>query len=962
MKKYIYYIFSLLFLTISACTGMEEFDETIPGDDAVIFSLRTTAGVVTRSEDTSVEEKMAKIDVFFVTEGGVVYYHEQVLNEESDPVYKQGEFTLIKRRSEFTANAKYYVYVIANAKADISNVQSLDALQALTQEDDDLHLSGLVDGAPSLFLMDGFANITGAQSASPVAVVINDGVAQNKTYLTGVLRRAAAKIILNITQGDNVEFKERIPTEGVLLGEALYSFYQLPVSTLVLTPDGSSWHNSTKVTTDDQRINGKTFTWTYVDGKPHIQIIGYAYANDWGDTEITKETSMLLNIPMLWDHDNDDSTDPESRPNSWFKVPLSKENKFDRNTCYQINIKINAVGAQDKSSVIELQDIEYVTQDWVTHTVTVGQNDSNPEYLMLNTDLVQIYNENVDATSLTFSSSSYIKSITLKDVYKQNSDGSFTKDTDSHKAYYVNKFGVTTELGSSIVSTISAVAEPGKLNGGITITSPIVPATQTEINQQIAALVKPVAPTVTPPVAPQEPEGKPVEPTPVANPGPQPAEPDPEDYEGTYNNFQYRYQDGKWQRKGFGPGSKWSVSDPPPAYTNAINAYNEYPTKKTAYDQYLKDKAAYDTALEGWMSTSQYAEYVSLLAEYNLELQAYETIINAYQTELDAYNAAVDAIRAAAEGEETHYNTIRYLEFEVENMTGQKATFRVMQYPVIYVTNQQGYYSYRDDFNSHYKYKGDGNVRIRLSSSSNNNFAWDGGYDYSGTAGTGNGNNWQNYFWQSKVVSSYNSTTGKSTTSFYSWGDTNGAMANIGGNCETDANARMYHVRVMSTSPEYTVGIPKLDAEGYTLSSEDNAKLVSPSFMIASRLGAIYSTYGGLQQVVDTQDSDNNGVPDRREIFNEHCKNYVEVYFEDADGDHTWDQGEREVHYDDWRLPTEAEIKIIISLQGTATESAPAIDYLLNGRYYMSASGPVYNSKANQSGNESAIRCIRDAY
>lgn len=792
MKKYIYYIFSLLFLTISACTGMEEFDETIPGDDAVIFSLRTTAGVVTRSEDTSVEEKMAKIDVFFVTEGGSVYYHEQVLNEESDPVYKQGEFTLIKRRSEFTANAKYYVYVIANAKADISNVQSLDALQALTQEDDDLHLSGLVDGAPSVFLMDGFANITGAQSASPVAVVINDGVAQNKTYLTGVLRRAAAKIILNITQGDNVEFKERIPTEGVLLGEALYSFYQLPVSTLVLTPDGSSWHNSTKVTTDDQRINNKTFTWTYVDGKPHIQIIGYAYANDWGDTEITKETSMLLNIPMLWDHDNDDSTDPESRPNSWFKVPLSKENKFDRNTCYQINIRINAVGAQDKISVIELQDIEYVTQEWITHTVTVGQNDSNPEYLMLNTDLVQIYNENVDATSLTFSSSSYIKSITLKDVYKQNSDGSFTKDTDSHKAYYINKFGVTTELGLNIVSTISAVAEQNKLNGGITITSPI---------------------------------------------------------------------------------------------------------------------------------------------------------------------------KGSDESEDTHYNTIRYLEFEVENMTGQKATFRVMQYPVIYVTNQQGYYSYRDDFNSHYKYKGDGNVRIKLSSRRNNRFEWNGGYDYNGTAGTGNDRDyWKRYFWQSKVVSSYNSTTGKSTTSFYSWGNTNGAMATIGGECESDANARMYHVRVMATSPEYTVGIPKLDAEGYTLSSEDNAKLVSPSFMIASRLGAIYSTYGGLQQVIDTQDSDNNGVPDRREIFNEHCKNYVEVYFEDADGDHTWDQGEREVHYDDWRLPTEAEIQIIISLQGTATESAPAIDYLLNGRYYMSASGPVYNSKATNEGDESAIRCIRDAY
>ena len=834
MKKYIYYIFSLLFLTISACTGMEEFDETIPGDDAVIFSLRTTAGVVTRSEDTSVEEKMAKIDVFFVTEGGSVYYHEQVLNEEADPVYKQGEFTLIKRRSEFTANAKYYVYVIANAKADISNVQSLDALQALTQEDDDLHLSGLVDGAPSLFLMDGFANITGAQSASPVAVVINDGVAQNKTYLTGVLRRAAAKIILNITQGDNVQFKERIPTEGVLLGEALYSFYQLPVSTLVLTPDGSSWHNSTKVTTDDQRINGKTFTWTYVDGKPHIQIIGYAYANDWGDTEITKETSMLLNIPMLWDHDNDDSTDPESRPNSWFKVPLSKENKFDRNTCYQINIKINAVGAQDKSSVIELQDIEYVTQDWIPRKVTVGQNDSNPEYLMLNTDLVQIYNENVDATSLTFSSSSYIKSITLKDVYKQNSDGSFTKESDNHKAYYINKFGVTTDLGSNIVSTISAVAEPGKLNGGITITSPI---------------------------------------------------------------------------------------------------------------------------------------------------------------------------KGSDESEDTHYDTIRYLEFEVINETGQTATFRVMQYPVIYVVNQQGYYSYRDDFIAT-----DGTV-VHFQNIKANYFTT--AYWHGYKLQIKNGNNWSdveddtryetiyrynnNYYALSgnataQIVSQYGpefTKDGKEYRKYYNeFGNLNTVFTsdvvrsvytsgnNIGKanldqyqyqinnnrdgwdyyDSKDPGNQRMYHVRVTSTSGQYTVGRPRIidddgnltnDVErGHTDDSEDNSLLVSPSFMIASQLGVTSPV--------------NSASESNYERAVAQCKNYVETYFVDLDNDNQWDQGEEVIHYHDWRLPTAAEIAIIANLQA---KTNGAVDVVLAGQYYFCASpSKAVPGLANYTSSGYFIRCIRDAY
>ena len=123
--------------------------------------------------------------------------------------------------------------------------------------------------------------------------------------------------------------------------------------------------------------------------------------------------------------------------------------------------------------------------------------------------------------------------------------------------------------------------------------------------------------------------------------------------------------------------------------------------------------------------------------------------------------------------------------------------------------------------------------------------------------------------------------------------------------------------------------------------------------MIASRLGSIYTTYGNLGNINDTKDSNRNGIPDRREIFNIHCENYVEVY-KNKNGE--------AVVLDNWRLPTEAELKIIETLQGGKNDNADAIDYLLNGQYYMSASGPVKNNKADVKGNESAIRCVRDAY
>ena len=83
----------------------------------------------------------------------------------------------------------------------------------------------------------------------------------------------------------------------------------------------------------------------------------------------------------------------------------------------------------------------------------------------------------------------------------------------------------------------------------------------------------------------------------------------------------------------------------------------------------------------------------------------------------------------------------------------------------------------------------------------------------------------------------------------------------------------------------------------------------------------------------------------------EHCANYVEVYK---------DVNDRKVVLDGWRLPTEAELKIIMKFQGGPGEEADAIDYLLNAYYYFSASGPVRNEKGNSRGT--SVRCIRDAF
>ena len=331
-------------------------------------------------------------------------------------------------------------------------------------------------------------------------------------------------------------------------------------------------------------------------------------------------------------------------------------------------------------------------------------------------------------------------------------------------------------------------------------------------------------------------------------------------------------------------------------------------------------------------------------------------------------------------------NTIRYFKLQVKNQEGMTEIINVKQYPLIYITNNLPWYSYRDDY--YHRTTGghgwNGNVdKATASGDLPTTYEYDGDhivsiyqiesvdvdtktvkYTYSSAASS------NNHGWTCSKVRGNASSGGKYTINYYyfSYGRTGGNWWGGGTyswslqtkSCETH-NVRNYKVRVMASSKDYILARPNIDEYGYTAGDDNNAKLVSPSFVIASRLGAVLSTYSGLSGMSNDK---------KLVVFADHCKNYVEV--DDVNDDK---KAPVEV-YDNWRLPTEAELKIIMDLQGGDGVEADAIDFLLNGQYYMSASGPVYNPK-NTAGSQGAtlpalsdpwkatdvaIRCVRDAY
>ena len=855
MKRLFFYIVCCALASFVACSNNEDLGVGVQGNGSVVIST-SVSDVVTRSDDNASESRVEWIDVFVFDANGNKFHSERI-NKSSNPDIGGGTLTISKSRSAFALNAEYSIYLIANSSTNLQqeSIETLDKLKAQIQVDENLHLSGFRDAdgnmiknnAPALFLMDGVVHTPSNENQT--SIVINNGNTNVDLQLEATIRRAAAKIVININQGKDVEFHhylEITDDSGNVtdIGTAEYTFYQLPISTTILS-SATPLTNPTKQNTTEEHDNDYSFIWSkgagHTDAKPNhkIQLVGYSYAYKWDTAE--DMVSLVVNIPMRWNENNSTSVTRDNwskRSQNWYRIPITQSSSFDRNKLYEVSITINTAGASSKSSAIILQDIKYHVHDWEDKEISITNSANDPEFLMLNRDTVHIYNANIDTEQLSFSSSSFIPSNGIK--VKSVSVNGRTKKA----IYFYNKFGQKTYLqdvsGSSswgvdspstVASAVNATAQANVLNGGITISSKI---------------------------------------------------------------FEQNDPDTEW-----------------------------------------------------------------------------------------------------------HFNTIRYIEFEVENADGIKAEFLVMQYPVIYITNQQGYYSYRDDFIAadgtvvNYQNRRPnyltaaywGSYKIQKKSGSNR---WS---DVQNSSGYGAVQTDQagNYYVDGKKLTSqnrdyyYEYTEGGDTyrkifssigevftsdvmTEYYSSG-TNLGKAKLyeykfkssqdGWNTNTESkvpgNQRMYHVHVTATSSDYTVGRPRIvdengnittDVEnGQTDDSADNARLVSPSFMIASQLGVTSSV---------SSVSDSNYA----RAVNQ-CKNYVETYYDDLNNNNKWDSGETVHHYKDWRLPTAEEIRIIAELQG---KTNGAVDTVLAGKYYFCASPQKYVRGAGSGTDYYFIRCIRDAY
>jgi len=245
---------------------------------------------------------------------------------------------------------------------------------------------------------------------------------------------------------------------------------------------------------------------------------------------------------------------------------------------------------------------------------------------------------------------------------------------------------------------------------------------------------------------------------------------------------------------------------------------------------------------------------------------------------------------------------VKYIRFRIK-LEGSNEYKEVLakQYPLEYIQNIQGWYSTRtlDTWIDWQRDQAEHDKQKTVS---------DGNFDAKIYA-----NNRINYLEESRVPGHWE---------WGGWQDVKYKAVDGG----TDAsishltNPRMYVIQVTSTNGKYTIAHPTLKADG---SSDDH--VVSPAFMIASQLGAVSSSGFDANSAIT------------------HSRTYREV---GTDG----------TKYDNWRLPTNEEIKIIIEYQGKA---GSPIDKVLGGSHYRTLSKEV-QATGYTSNQGNYVRCVRD--
>ena len=314
--------------------------------------------------------------------------------------------------------------------------------------------------------------------------------------------------------------------------------------------------------------------------------------------------------------------------------------------------------------------------------------------------------------------------------------------------------------------------------------------------------------------------------------------------------------------------------------------------------------------------------------------------------------------------------TVLYFTLTVKNEQGKERTVTVRHYPLEYITGVAGAYSYldnREDYTGEWRSSWN---RLEYDNTKSPDVDRDEEYEINvevpdyiqkGLDGhIGNKVDMKSKFYiknEEGVGRIFRIDEAYEDQDDLDYTSRDGLAYKVADNESTGSNNMMYHVVVTSTSEDYVLARPIMDGDVVDPGRKENNDFVSPSFMLASQLGNSSTVTWKQAQ--------------------EQCQDYVEVAV---------DENGNETMYDDWRLPTAAEIGILIRYQSDDYVNTGDVDgvmsHILNyegapeenrgtNPYYWVSTNETYvhvhvtydpETHMKTDRNEARVRCVRDVY
>ena len=405
-------------LTMAGCSAQDDFF-TETSSESLSIKPSVTEATVSRAVASDIDLREAALDNLYVK----IFdreYQEQSVNKKFDSNLRSNQKEVLGQGNwkvdlNLQENKDYFVYSIANANEDLTQVNSLADLEKKVQTDEDIWKPYSSKNETKNFLMT--ANSDWTVSKEP-----------NQT-IDSKLTRAAAKIVVNL----------KINVEGYeVVGEPTWQLLNYNTQTTLFGPNTAKSIASMSETETNETM-AKT-----ADG---YQLVTYSYATSWDNNASAPQAKIKVMLKKKGE---------ETPVDYYYSIPVRdpKETKsLERNHVYTANATVTSLGSSSNITYGDAMNLVYDVQKWTKGEETTI-NAGEQKYLLVSPTFMIMKNQRFDNSTIKFYGSGKCTVETVEIYYydkngkKQSCSGS---QSFKASAQYADGHGELMDQGTIVI-------------------------------------------------------------------------------------------------------------------------------------------------------------------------------------------------------------------------------------------------------------------------------------------------------------------------------------------------------------------------------------------------------------------------------------------------------------------------------------------------------------------------------